>query len=74
MKDKVIDILKKTNCPASCIQFEITEKFAFQAEEENSIILQMKELQDAGIEFALDDFGTGYASFRYMQASTDFES
>jgi PAS domain S-box-containing protein len=67
MKDKVINILNKTKCPASCIQFEITEKFAFQAEEENSIILQMKELQDAGIEFALDDFGTGYASFRYMQ-------
>ena len=67
MKNKVIDILNKTKCPASCIQFEITEKFAFQAEEESSIILQMKELQDAGIEFALDDFGTGYASFRYMQ-------
>ena len=67
MKNKVIDILNKTKCPANCIQFEITEKFAFQAEEENSIILQMKELQDAGIEFALDDFGTGYASFRYMQ-------
>jgi len=67
MKNKVIDILNKTKCPASCIQFEITEKFAFQAEEENSIVLQMKELQDAGIEFALDDFGTGYASFRYMQ-------
>lgn len=67
MKKKVIDILNKTKCPASCIQFEITEKFAFQAEEESSIILQMKELQDAGIEFALDDFGTGYASFRYMQ-------
>ncbi len=67
MKNKVIDILNKTKCPAGCIQLEITEKFAFQAEEESSIIVQMKELQDAGIEFALDDFGTGYASFRYMQ-------
>jgi len=67
MKNKVIDILNKSKCPASCIQFEITEKFAFQAEEEVSIVLQMKELQDAGVEFALDDFGTGYASFRYMQ-------
>jgi len=67
MKNKVIDILNKSKCPASCIQFEITEKFAFQAEEEVSIVHQMKELQDAGVEFALDDFGTGYASFRYMQ-------
>ncbi|XKI10647.1 EAL domain-containing protein [Sporosarcina sp. ANT_H38] len=67
MKDKVLEILKETKCQASSIQLEITEKFAFQAEEESSIILQMKELQDAGIEFILDDFGTGYASFRYMQ-------
>ena len=67
MKDKIINILETTQCPANCIQLEITEKFAFQAEEENSINLQMKALQDAGIEFALDDFGTGYASFRYMQ-------
>ncbi|NYF23383.1 EAL domain-containing protein [Sporosarcina sp. JAI121] len=67
MKKKIMDILQTTNCPANCIQLEITEKFAFQAEEENSIALQMKALQDEGIEFALDDFGTGYASFRYMQ-------
>ncbi len=67
MKDKIMDILATTKCPANCIQLEITEKFAFQAEEENSIILQMTALQDAGVEFALDDFGTGYASFRYMQ-------
>ncbi len=68
MKDKITKILEETGCPASSIQLEITEKFAFQAEEEQSIILQMKELQDAGIKFALDDFGTGYASFRYMQS------
>jgi len=67
MKDKIINILETTQCPPNCIQLEITEKFAFQAEEESSINLQMKALQDVGIEFALDDFGTGYASFRYMQ-------
>lgn len=67
MKDKLTSILKETNCPANKIQLEITEKFAFQAEQERSIIRQMKELQDAGIRFILDDFGTGYASFRYMQ-------
>lgn len=67
MMEKITDILAATGCPANRIQLEITEHFAFQAEEEQSIIHQMKELQSQGIEFALDDFGTGYASFRYMQ-------
>lgn len=68
MKDKITKILAETGCPANSIQLEITEKFAFQAEEERSIIQQMKELQDLGIQFALDDFGTGYGSFRFMQS------
>ncbi|WP_318614912.1 EAL domain-containing protein [Sporosarcina sp. YIM B06819] len=68
MKDKITKILEETSCPASSIQLEITEKFALQAEEEQSIIHQMKELQDEGIKFALDDFGTGYASFRFLQS------
>lgn len=66
-KDEIMTIIKEANCSPHLIQLEITEKFAFQAEEENSIFRQMHELRDAGIEFALDDFGTGYASFRYMQ-------
>ncbi|MCG7335027.1 EAL domain-containing protein [Sporosarcina sp. ACRSM] len=67
MKDRITDILAATGCPPNRIQLEITENFAFQAEEEQSIFRQMKELQEQGIEFVLDDFGTGYASFRYMQ-------
>lgn len=67
MKDRITDILEATGCPTNRIQLEITENFAFQAEEEQSIFHQMKELQEQGIEFVLDDFGTGYASFRYMQ-------
>lgn len=67
MKDRITDILAATGCPTNRIQLEITENFAFQAEEEQSIFHQMKELQEQGIEFVLDDFGTGYASFRYMQ-------
>ncbi|MFJ7934203.1 EAL domain-containing protein [Sporosarcina sp. NPDC096371] len=68
MKDKIAKIFEETGCPPSSIQLEITEKFALQAEEEQSITLQMKELQEEGIKFALDDFGTGYASFRFLQS------
>ncbi len=67
MKDKILGILQAASCRPGQLELEITEKFAFQAEEEQSIIQQMKELQDAGVNFTLDDFGTGYASFRYMQ-------
>ncbi|MFD0942256.1 EAL domain-containing protein [Savagea faecisuis] len=60
-------ILNEYDCPANAIQIEITEKFAFQAEEQQSITRQMQQLQQLGITFALDDFGTGYASFRFLQ-------
>ena len=68
LSSEIVEILSRVNCPPSLIELDITEKFALQAEQESSILLQMKELQNVGIEFALDDFGTGYASFRYMQS------
>lgn len=67
MKEKITEIVTSTNCPAHLLQLEMTETFAFQAEEERSIVKQMQAIHDAGIEFTLDDFGTGYASFRFMQ-------
>ncbi|MCM3744273.1 EAL domain-containing protein [Sporosarcina luteola] len=67
MKEKLTGILEKTKCPADKLELEITEKFAFQAEQEHAIIQQMKAFEETGIRFTLDDFGTGYASFRYMQ-------
>ena len=68
LKNEFMRILQKASCPPSLIHLEITEKFAFKAEEEHSVSQQMHELQKEGIKFALDDFGTGYASFRYMQS------
>lgn len=67
-KKEIMNILKEASCQPSLIQLEITEKFAFKAEEEPSISRQMMDLQKEGIQFTLDDFGTGYASFRYMQS------
>lgn len=64
---QILRILEDASCQPDLIQLEITEMFAFKAEEESSISRQMQALQEAGIEFALDDFGTGFASFRYMQ-------
>src|SRR5699024_5479488 len=49
------------------VHLEFTEKFALKAEEEQSVLGQMSELQKLGLQFTLDDFGSGYASLRYLQ-------
>ncbi|KZE38516.1 diguanylate cyclase [Bhargavaea cecembensis] len=67
MTSRVRDILSRTGCPASLLELEITERFAFEAEAEEAIMHQLKALQEEGVSLALDDFGTGSASFRYMQ-------
>lgn len=66
-KDTLISILNETGCPANRVSLEFTEKFALKAEEEQSVIAQMSELQNLGMQFTLDDFGSGYASLRYLQ-------
>lgn len=66
-KDRMISILNETGCPANKVFLEFTEKFALKAEEEQSVLAQMSELQNLGLRFTLDDFGSGYASLRYLQ-------
>lgn len=67
MTARVRAILARTGCPATLLELEITERFAFEAEAEEAIMHQLKALQEEGVSLALDDFGTGSASFRYMQ-------
>ncbi|PIC64760.1 sensor domain-containing phosphodiesterase [Sporosarcina sp. P13] len=66
-KDRLISILNDTGCPANKVYLEFTETFALKAEEEQSVLSQMSELQNLGLQFTLDDFGSGYASLRYLQ-------
>lgn len=66
-KDRLISILNETGCPPNKVFIEFTEKFALKAEEEQSVLAQMSELQNLGLQFTLDDFGSGYASLRYLQ-------
>ncbi|MEK4023493.1 sensor domain-containing protein [Sporosarcina sp. FSL W7-1283] len=66
-KNRLLSILNETGCPANKVSLEFTEKFALKAEEEQSVITQMSELQSLGLQFTLDDFGSGYASLRYLQ-------
>ena len=61
----VIDILKDTQLPPKCLEFEITEQEIGKNIEKAISIL--KSLQELGISLALDDFGTGYLSLNYLQ-------
>jgi len=68
-KDMATALMKQValhGCDPKSLTIEITEKFALEAEAERSIIRQMQQLHQQGLNFTLDDFGTGYAAFRYM--------
>jgi diguanylate cyclase (GGDEF)-like protein len=62
--DRVIDILRRCQLPASSLELEITES-VFMGEA-SAAIAQLQALHDAGVRLALDDFGTGYSSLSYL--------
>ena len=66
MAKAFLEQIQNNGCNPKNLTIEITERFALEAESERSIVKQMQQLNQAGINFTLDDFGTGYAAFRYM--------
>ncbi|MGO1057500.1 EAL domain-containing protein [Planococcus sp. FY231025] len=66
MAKAFLEQIQTNGCDPKNLTIEITERFALEAESERSIVKQMQQLNQAGINFTLDDFGTGYAAFRYM--------
>ncbi len=63
--NKVLDMLKKYNLPASNILVEITETSLMKnlAMSKRNLI----KLRSEYVRVALDDFGTGYSSFNYLK-------
>ena len=62
--DEVLDLLARTNVPASMVQLEITEDTILVDPER--MLQVIRRLGDAGFKFALDDYGTGYSSLSYL--------
>ena len=58
-------ILEKYNIQPHEVEIELTERFIFENNYENSAILQ--KFQDYGFPISIDDFGTGYSSMSYLK-------
>ena len=63
--DVVQRALGKFGIPASCMEFEITER-ALVDNTENAIS-QLHLLKEIGVAVSVDDFGTGYSSLSYLK-------
>ncbi|WP_198674806.1 EAL and GGDEF domain-containing protein [Rhodoferax ferrireducens] len=57
--------LQAMGLPGEAIVVEITEGLLLDSSA--SVVEQLMELHDAGIQVSLDDFGTGYSSLSYLQ-------
>ncbi|MEO8118475.1 MAG: EAL domain-containing protein [Rhodoferax sp.] len=57
--------LQAMGLPGDAIVVEITEGLLLDSSA--SVVEQLLELHDAGIQVSLDDFGTGYSSLSYLQ-------
>lgn len=62
----VLELLKKTGLPGSCLTLEMTESMQLQNYQYfNRIFYTWKK---HGIQIAIDDFGTGYSSLGYLKS------
>lgn len=65
LPEQLLACMKQYELSPNCINLEITETAAVEAED---ILEQnMKCLQDAGFGFSMDDFGTGYSNLSKME-------
>lgn len=63
--EMVSSILRETRVDYKWIEFEITE--SVMIDEEEQVLVTIRQLTNLGITFALDDFGTGYSSLNYLR-------
>lgn len=61
----ISDILRRTQCPAQYLAFEVTEGFIMHDHEKSIEVLN--GLKALGVYLAIDDFGTGHSSLAYLK-------
>jgi EAL domain-containing protein (putative c-di-GMP-specific phosphodiesterase class I) len=61
----LMTVLRRTGCPASLLELEVTEDILIVDDEKALEIF--RRIQDLGVRIVFDDFGTGYASLSYLK-------
>jgi diguanylate cyclase (GGDEF)-like protein len=61
----VREALARTGLEATCLHLELTETAIIDLEP--SVLRQLGEIRDLGVQIGLDDFGTGYASLTHLR-------
>lgn len=64
LTETFLEVTKRYNIPASCVNLEITESAASGSK--NALFSTLEDLQGAGFSFSLDDYGIGYSNYSYM--------
>ncbi len=59
------DAITTTGVAPEAVVLEITESVLMQ--QTGSVLAQLRELKELGVQLAIDDFGTGYSSLSYLQ-------
>lgn len=61
----VKSILERTSLSPHLLELELTESIL--VDEQDTIMVKLRELQEMGISISIDDFGTGYSNFLYLK-------
>ena len=65
LASRVLAALERHRLSPRCVELEITENIILR--HDNTMMVPLQELRDAGIKIAFDDFGTGYASLSMLK-------
>ncbi|MBL8517820.1 MAG: PAS domain-containing protein [Betaproteobacteria bacterium] len=63
--DRIREKLRRSGCPPSLVELEVTETSLLQDAE--IVGHMLAELRDMGVRVAIDDFGTGYSSLSHLK-------
>lgn len=63
--DEIEAVLNETGFPSHCLELEITESLIGPGVQ--SVLEQLSDIRNLGVEISIDDFGTGYSSLSRLK-------
>lgn len=65
LKDDIAGVLQRMGLAPAELEIEVTE--TVMADDDQTVLANLKAIKAMGVRIALDDFGTGYSSLSYLQ-------